>query len=153
VTTKRIAKREALATLAGVLVALTGCGSSEPVWPRGAVKGTVVVDGKPLPKGEVRFVPLGETPGPKTSVPVVDGKFEMDKVNGPVVGHHRIEIESTDDGGVAWDDEEAMRKLAAERKLPAVFRLPPRYNVNSTIEKDISAEGPNEFNFTDLTSR
>ncbi len=147
-----IPAREALATLAGVLVALAGCGSSEPNWPRGAVKGTVTLDGKPLPQGVVRFIPLGETAGPKVSVPVMDGNFAMDNLNGPVVGHHRIEIQSTDNGGIPFDDEEAASKIRSGQLRLNVLKVPPQYNDKSTLEQDVSAEGPNEFTF-ELKSR
>lgn len=132
-----------------VAVALCGCGGrGARELPRAAVTGTVTLDGKPLGKGVIRFVPLEGTPGPKTSAMISQGQFSAEQAHGPVVGKHRIEIESTDDGGYALDDEEAFQKLRASgtRRIGAV-RVPAVYNSRSTLTETVAPEGPNEFTF------
>ena len=140
----------------GLLFAMTTCGcgnGSETEQPRAAVRGTVTLDGKPLPEGVIRFIPIEGTPGPKTSALVFQGQFSLEKEQGPLAGKHRIAIESTDNGGYAPDDEQALWKLKAAgiRRIDAV-RIPAIYNTQSTLTEAVSAEGPNEFAF-DLKSQ
>lgn len=88
------------------------------------------------------------TPGPKTSVVVEQGQFQVDAEQGPVVGSHRIEIQSTDNGGYAMDDEDAIRRLreSGVKRIEAV-RIPPQYNTRSTLKETVAAGGPNDFRF------
>jgi len=134
-------------------VAALGCGGGTPDdQPRVAVKGTVTLDGQPLDNAVIRFVPLPEVNGPKASVAISEGRFELPAVAGPVVGRHRIEIESTDHGGIAPDDEAALAELAAgKRKLAKPVKIPAIYNARSTLERTIQADSPNEFDFTLVT--
>lgn len=138
-----------------VLLALSICGcggSSGPEFPRAAVSGTVTLDDTPLSEGVIRFVPTEGTQGPKTSAVISQGQFSLEEERGPVVGKHRIVIESTDNGGYALDDEEALQKLKASGvKRIDVLQVPAIYNSRSTLTKTISTDGPNEFTF-DLKS-
>lgn len=134
---------------------LSGCGAEESEIPRAAVRGTVQLDGVPLEEGVVRFVPDPQqgTHGPKTTVPVKEGQFEVPDEFGPVVGTHRVEIESRDDGGYALDDEHAFERLRAEgRRRIDVVRIPQVYNTRSQLTARVDPEGPNEFDFTLTTS-
>lgn len=132
-----------------VVALICGCGGGdETELPRAAVSGTVTLDGQPLKEGVVRFVPIEGTSGPKTSAVVSNGRFQSDEWTGPVVGRHRIEIESTDDGGYAMDDEQAIQKLKQSgiRRI-AVVRVPAIYNTHSRLTETVTADGPNEFQF------
>lgn len=138
---------------------LCSCGGSREQSgpPTAAISGTVTLDGAPLAQGLVRFVPIEGTPGPKTTVPVTDGRFTADRAHGPIVGRHRIEIESTDDGGYPLDDETAPQRLreAGITRIPFV-RVPEIYNSRSTLVEVVTETGPNEFQFqltTPPTSR
>jgi hypothetical protein len=136
-----------------VTVVLCGCGGSEQELPRAKVSGHVTLDGKPLPEGVIRFIPTGEAQGPKTSAVIAEGRFLLEEEQGPVVGTHRIIIESTDNGGYAPDDEEAIPRLRASGvKRINVVRVPAIYNSRSTLTETVSTEGPNEFTF-DLKSK
>jgi hypothetical protein len=127
---------------------MCGCGGKEGELSRAAVRGTVQLNGVPLDEGVVRFVPAQGTRGPKTSVPVADGQFEVPDEFGPIVGTHRVEIESTD-GGYPRDDEHAIARLKAQgRGRIHVVSIPPIYNSHSRLTAEIEAEGPNEFDFT-----
>jgi hypothetical protein len=136
------------------LAAVCGCGGGEAPLPRAAVSGTVTLDGQPLQEGVVRFVPIDNTAGPKTSVIVSQGKFSADAEQGPIVGKHRIEIESTDDGGYAMDDEQAIQKLRESGVTRIdVVRVPPNYNSHSTLTETVSADQPNVFQFNLISSQ
>lgn len=138
-----------------VTIAISGCGGSDGnELPRAAVSGSVTLNGKPLQEGVIRFVPIEGTSGPKTSVSITEGRFSADADQGPVVGKHRIEIQSTDDGGYAMDDETVIQKLRESgiRRIDVV-RIPPQYNSHSTLTETVSAEGPNEFTFELVTGK
>lgn len=127
---------------------LAGCSRERPGPPTAAVRGTVTLDGVPLAEGLVRFVPIEGTSGPKTTLAVTEGRFEADAKQGPVVGRHRIEIESTDDGGYPLDDESApQRWREAGIKRIHLLRVPEVYNSRSTLVEEVTESGPNEFDF------
>lgn len=92
-----------LAVVVAVSAAICGCGDGRP--RRVAVSGQVLIDGEPLPHGNVRFVPEGARP----SYGKVDsegrfslGCFEPD--DGAVVGTHRVQVSASEiiKGKVKW---------------------------------------------------
>lgn len=127
---------------------VVGCGGKSEEFSRAAVSGKVTLDGKPLAEGTIRFVPVAPTTGPKVSVTIEQGQFVSDDEHGPVIGKHRVEIQSTDDGGYAFDDEQAIERLkqSGARSIEVV-RVPPAFNKNSTLTASVSAGEPNEFVF------
>lgn len=128
-------------------VALAGCGGSNEL-PRAAVRGMVLLDGEPLPEGIIRFVPTGETKGPQSSVEIRFGLFKVTEQHGPLVGTHRIEIISTDDGGFPEDDEEAIQRMR-EQGITKIDKItvPDEYNKRSKMTESVTPEGPNDFKF------
>lgn len=131
-------------------VGLCGCSSvSDAPFERADVSGTVTLDGELLDEGFVRFVPIEGTTGPKVTAPIDRGLFILPPELGPVIGRHRVEIESTDDGGLAMDDEEALERILAQQGKPRIdiVRVPAAYNKQSTLTAEISAQTPNDFNF------
>lgn len=135
-----------------LIASLLGCGN-DPSLPRSAVSGTVTLDGEPLASGTIRFVPIGETTGPKTTLRIEAGSFAAVQKQGPIIGRHRIEIDSTDTGGMQMDDEHAIQRLRSSgiRRI-AVVHVPPWYNQSSMLEESVMSERPNVFPF-DLTAK
>ncbi|HCS55723.1 MAG TPA: hypothetical protein DIW81_29740 [Planctomycetaceae bacterium] len=127
-----------------------GCSSKvDPfVETRQEVAGFVTLDGEPLKQGRIRFVPVEGTPGPKTSVKIENGTFLIESRHGPVAGTHRIEFESTDDGGYARDDETALKHLKENHiKKIDVILVPKKYGASSPLKAVVKENGPNEFEF------
>ena len=150
---RRAHTRRLLVILSGVAI-LSGCGrETDEAHPRAAVQGKVLLDGQPLPEGLIRFIPQGDTGGPKISANIENGMFSLPETTGPAVGAHRVEIESTDNGGYAWDDEQAIQKLRAQRirKIERI-EVPAVYNRSSSLETVIVAGQVNELAY-DLNSR
>lgn len=85
-----------LAVLLGWLGAMVvGCGDGRP--KRVAVSGQVLIDGKPLPGGNIKFVPYGARPSMGTIGE--QGHFTLtcfDGEDGAIPGKHRIEIVSNE---------------------------------------------------------
>lgn len=135
--------------LAALVLWSPGCSRKPSNAPqRAAVSGSVTLDGQPLKAGVVRFIPTDSTTGPQTTLSVEEGAFKSTTQNGPLVGTHRIEIESTDDGGFALDDEQAFERLRAEgiKKIEAV-RVPSEFNQKSTLREVVSAGKNEPFQF------
>ncbi len=81
-------------SLLSTLVA-TGCGDGRP--DRLRVSGQVLIDGKPLTHGYIRFVPTGSRPsgGPIGE----DGRFTLscyERDDGIIPGVHRVEVDASE---------------------------------------------------------
>jgi hypothetical protein len=125
-----------------------GCGESPENVKRASVRGVVTVDGEPLPKGKIVFAPDGAHSAQMATVPVSNGQFDVPDNFGPIIGAHRIEIISTDDGGYSPDDEAAMERwIAGGRKPIKIVRIPEEYNQDGKLKAEVTEDGPNEFKF------
>jgi hypothetical protein len=74
-----------------LVAALTGCSDGRP--KRVPVSGQVLIDGKPLTQGSVRFVPEGGRPS--TARLDDQGRFALrcfDGVDGAIPGKHRVSV-------------------------------------------------------------
>ena len=111
------------------------------------------MDGNVLPTGVIRFVPVGGTHGPKVSLTIQAGRFEAHDDIGPVLGTHRVEIETQDDGGFAMNDEEAFERMRSNPRRVSTFELPARYNRHSRLRAEITAEEPNILEFNLVSAR
>jgi hypothetical protein len=112
---------------------VSGCDGPPETFTRGAVQGTVTLDGQPLNSAIIRFVPTGNTVGPKTEFAVNEGEFAAVKSLGPPVGTHRVEIDLIDR---QWqpDDEEAIAKLQQSPRTRITRpTLPERYHKSSVL--------------------
>lgn len=145
--------RASLGVLVATALTLLGCGKADDQFARADASGIVTLDGEPLTEGVVYFIPTNGTTGPKSFASIADGKFTASGELSPIVGSHRIEIQSTDDGGLTFDDEEAMVEWVAQGRKPLNrIVIPPIYNQNSVLTADVKADGPNEFKF-ELSSK
>ena len=118
--------------LASLPIAVPGCGPQDP---RISVQGTVSLDGKPLPSGQVVFIPSGKTLG-ATGSAIEDGQFRILAYK----GLSRVEINSVVLPGppatdAAGGDPVAVREI-----------IPQRYNEQSVLSVDVqSAEDKPAF--------
>jgi len=140
------------------LIALTcvfGCGGAdENAFQRAAVTGVVKLNGQPLSMGVISFIPSESTKGPKVSASIHGGQFKLPVEFGPLVGTHRVKIESMDNAGLAIDDEATMQRFEKKRKKlrVKVVRVPAIYNDRSNLVVHITENELNEFKF-DLSSK
>jgi hypothetical protein len=77
-------------------IALTGCGDGRPA--RTQVSGQVLIDGKPLSHGFIRFVPQGGRPaGGRLDE---QGRFTLSSYganDGIILGVHRVEVDASEE--------------------------------------------------------
>ncbi len=138
--------RRTLAVL--MCVAMAGCTAQaelDPL-PRVTVSGKVTIDGQPMPAGTIQFNPTASTESVTAVGEIVDGKYTIDRTQGPVPGHFRIQISGQPHVTIGPNEEPGGTSRRVKETIPA------RYNVKSELERDVKAEGPNEFDF-DLKSK
>lgn len=143
--------------LAALVLTCSGCGA-EPreAFTRVPIAGTVTLDQAPLDEAIIRFIPTGQTPGPKTMFPVDAGTFTATSENGPAVGRHRVEIELISEGEFAHDDEQALMRLRqTPRRNLSSPRLPAEYHTKSVLTAELSppADGRPQLLEFSLSSR
>ena len=145
-----------LALIAGCTITSVGCQEPSEAFTRVGVEGTVMLDDQPLDQAVIRFIPSGTTAGPKTTFAICQGQFSASESVGPAVGTHRVEIDLTDEGEFAHDDEQALRSLVTtRRKRIARPQLPAVYHRNSTLTARLArpADGSTTSLNFELSSR
>ena len=125
------------AVLVGVLL-VTGCDQSPP---RFAVSGTITFKNEPLKNGTITF--YGVSTGTQAGPPIINGKYEVSREKGLAAGKYRVAISSPDGETPAADDAPPGPggNFASKERIPAEF------NEKSKLEIEVTAAGPNEFNF------
>ncbi len=86
-----------LITLLITLLGLVGCGDAKPEF-RFDLSGKITYDGKPIPRGYLRFAPDTKkgNRGPGSSASIIDGQYKTMTGQGTVGGPHVISIVGTD---------------------------------------------------------
>jgi hypothetical protein len=119
-------RRFSVALLALITV-FGGCQSDDV--QRTTVSGSVTLDGKPIPRGLIRFI---ATSGPVWSARIKDGQYTTEGTKGVPVGDLQVRIEahrtpSWYKGGAATEGEET----------PLEQYLPKKYNLQSELRMTI----------------
>jgi hypothetical protein len=127
------------------LAVAAGCGKPPPP-ARGRIHGTITLDGKPLAKGNVRFIAL-EASGLNVLAPVTDGAYDVPEGQGLVRGKYRVEFSVPKAGRrVPNPDIPGAWMVDLEETLPV------RYHRNSQQVLDYDPADPKPFNAA-LTSQ
>jgi len=126
-------------------VCLLGC-SGENFDNRQAVEGTVTIDGRPLPKALISFIPTDRTQGPKATGVVVDGRYVIERADGPCPGEFVVKIEaiSPEIEALAAGDYQKLRQTAGSE---TTITIAPQYNRDSQLRATVQEGGPNQFKF------
>ena len=120
-----------------VLIGSVGCTPTAKPPTMTAVKGTVNLDGKPMPDGEISFALPGQVP---TTMPVQNGAYSGQAG----VGKNRVEIRAYRAGTpVKMGDQ----TFGGDKEN----YLPAKYNSASTFTAEVASGGANDFKF-DVTS-
>lgn len=115
------------------LLATIGCGGKPDAPPRYPVQGTVMLDGKPLPRGDIYFKQVST--GHIDTAPITDGRFEGQAT----AGERRVEFSVV--------GRRILTDVPGGRVEEAFEMLPFEFNVGSRYTATISSEGPNDFRF------
>lgn len=133
-----------LVCLCGLALASIGCGGTS--YETAPVTGQVTCGDKPVPGGQLQFVPVnedGKEEVPPTSFALIDanGRFSIPNV---VVGKHRVAFIRPDaeESDVADDDDdaEAAGEAAADKELAKQLAELPCGNVDDPNIEVVSGE-------------
>ena len=130
-----------LATALASLVAAGCSGKKRELPPLGRVAGVVTLDGAPLSRAAVAFVPY-ERGNASYATTDAEGRYTLrytDRDGGAVVGRHRVEIRT---GGEGRD--------ADGNLVETPERVPARYHATSELLVEVVA-GDNTLDFTLVT--
>ena len=127
-----------VAIVAGI--SLTGCGDKDP-FNRQAVPGTVTMDGKPIPLGNIEFVPTEKQSTPLT-LEIKDGKFSTSKKNGLSPGKYIVRIQGFDGPMPLSGDVPGETKGPLPKSI-----VPDKYGPRSTETTVIQDGDANELSF------
>lgn len=121
---------------------LVGC--SDPYSGRMPVSGSVTIKGQPLSEATILFFPLDnqDTSG---GAAIAGGKYSIPKQNGLKPGKYLIRITAGD--GVTMATPEEAAGPGGSTNIISVDRVPEDWNVKSDHKVDVTAGGPNQFDF------
>jgi hypothetical protein len=132
--------RSVVLAAVGLAVAM-GCGQRG--LRRVSVEGTVTLDTKPLAEGNIRFRSLSADTTVIVPARIADGRFVVPEASGPLPGKYRVEIEVARKTG-----RKVPHPMLPERVVDEMTEsLPATYNSQSTLSAEVTATGPNRFEF------
>lgn len=120
------------------LLMLLGCGHGG----RMPLEGTITVDGRPLEKGYIQFTPLAGTLGPTAGAEIINGEFTVSPQGGPFAGKFQVQITAAGRTG-----RRVRHPLSGTMIDENAQILPARYNTKSQLQAEVTADGPNRFEF------
>lgn len=124
--------RTVVLVLFGVgLASLAGCGGSGP--KTYTVMGTAAWEGKPIPEGQIIFVPVEASLVPDAG-PIKDGRFELQVKPGKM----QVQIHA---------DRETGPKDPIMGVAPRQSYIPAKYNHQTTLTAEVTPDLKNEFTF------
>ena len=123
--------RCAIVALGLGLAILSGCSDGPRTY---RVSGAVTLDGQPVPAGNILLIPAGGSQGPEPGV-IQDGRYELKAT----AGLKRVEISAAKirPGGA---------RGAGGEPVPEEY-IPERYNMQSDLTAEVTADGKNAFDF------
>jgi hypothetical protein len=109
---------------------------------RYAVSGEVKWRGRPLDQGAITFLPEDPALGASGGAVIKDGRYSIPARGGLLPGRYKVLVTSADPSKAA--DPDALPGPSGP--LPK-DRVKPRYNAQTVLTAELTAEGPKTFNF------
>ena len=125
------------------VAALGGCGGTD-VYDRLPISGEVTLDGKPLQDGYIVFEPKAGQPTQSGGM-IDGGKFDVPREDGAVAGLYSVGIFSGASAPTGVEVATPEAEVAAKRGRGEI--VPRRYNIDSILTSEITAKGPNAFQY------
>ncbi len=135
-----------------VILALIGCNSGDAEGKQG-LSGMILFDGQPLKAGTISFAPE-QGSGDPASAMFSDGNYSLEAKKGLAPGRYVVKIFANATQSSELSPEELMtgsQRNTNESETPQQT-IPAEYNTKSTQVIEVTAHGPNEFDF-DIKSK
>jgi hypothetical protein len=126
-----------------IVLAVWIVGCSDPYAGRNSVTGTVTLEGAPLKKGLIQFLPTANQ-GTESGAVIEDGKYEILREGGLKPGLYLIRITAADGKTPA---QEEIGGPSGNTNLLTVDLVPEEWNTKSEKTVEVKASGPNVFDF------
>ncbi|AGA31255.1 hypothetical protein [Singulisphaera acidiphila] len=127
-----------------LLTALGGCeGGQGDDLPHQAVSGTVTLDEQPLAHGFIQFQPMGSE-GVAAGGSVTDGKYAIERLQGPTPGEYKVLISSSSAPAAATDTPPPPPGAPT---APRPDPIPAKYNTASKLTAKVEAGKANSIDF------
>jgi hypothetical protein len=130
-----------------VIPLIVGCNSHRGA-ERGAISGTVKLDGAPIEQGSILFTPIEGTRGSVAGGEIVNGRYQLTLKKGPAVGWNRVEVRALRKTGKMVPKAFGRPGEMVPERAEAV---PPKFNTKSKLKVEIKP-GENTADF-DVSSR
>lgn len=114
-----------------------GCGNSAE--RRVAISGKVLVVGKELPEGSIKFISADPAGKSMSGSVIKNGVFTIPAESGLFAGKYRVEVSA---GGNGPPVEEVPGGIKVAKET-----IPAKYNKNSQLTAEVTKTGPNIFEF------
>jgi hypothetical protein len=124
----------------------TGCRKSDA--NRAPIRGEVKLDGQPLEKGSILFVPMDGVKGIVAGGPIENGRYQISSGKGAAVGWNRVEIRSPRNTGKTIQQPYGP---GTSSTVEIVQMVAPRFNTKSTLKVEVKP-GENTADF-DVVSK
>lgn len=134
-----------LVGLSATILVAVGCGGAKDPYARVPISGTVKLDNEPLMRGYFIFEPKSGEPTQSGGM-IADGKFEISEEKGPVPGTYSVAIFSGADDPAANPATVTPGGTAPPGKQRGE-RVPRKYNIETTLVREVTADGENVFDF------
>jgi hypothetical protein len=123
-----------------LLAGLSGCTGGEP--KRFAVSGMVQWQGRPLDQGTITFLPEDSSLGSGGGAMIQDGHYSIPAKPGLLPGRYKVAISSA-------DPKKVLDPNADPGAPGPVYkdRVQPKYNSQTILTAEITADGKNSFDF------
>jgi hypothetical protein len=120
-----------------------GAGGATDNLPRLPVSGTVTLDGAPLAKGMIQFMPTSAQQGVVAGAMIEDGKYSIPRDQGPVPGSYAVSIVS----GGSSESPPGPPGPPVEGVAGPPEMVPEKYNTKTILSVRVEADKPCTFNF------
>ena len=132
--------------LRGVLLDVCRLRTGEPLGPPGRLRQDRA-GRAPLDNGNIRFMPRASD-GVSTGAFIdARGEYRIEKLQGLPPGKYRVEIYSNGETKANSSPPTAHRS-AGGFPPPAIERIPPKYNLQSTLTVELTPSGPTSSTLT-----
>jgi hypothetical protein len=128
----------------GFSVVLCSCGPN--YGGRKEIKGTVKLKGQPVDDGTIDFFPASGDQATKSGAQIINGSYKIPAEFGLLPGKYRVSI-TAGDGRTKANASPDQPPGPTGANIVSKDRIPKEYNIESKQEVDVTAKGPNVFNY------